>query len=228
MLNRFEYSNDIPPNIRGRLVDREPLCVKAVFESSPLEWTHELDEQKRSLYVLTKHGLVDLQLGAFSEGEILQMTDEAFKNRIFVQDVEEQRKQETAYIEGRLEDWRNRLSRLFTEIAGWIPPPWQPHNGKITQRNEELMQRYNIAPRDIETLTLLNGKHRVAFVPSALWIIGADGRVNVTVDASQYILIDRRSTASDPSQWVIVLGNQRNETVAFTRDVFQALLKGVS
>jgi len=228
MQNRFEYSQDIPRKVLDKLLDREPLCAKAVFETSPLGWTREIDDQKRPLYVLTKHGLVDFRLGIFSEDEILNMTDEIFKDKILIQDIDEQRRQETEYVVERLEDWKNRLTHLFTEIDHWTPQPWQILHSQIIQRNEELMRRFDVAPKEVPILTLLNGKQRVAFVPSALWIVGADGRVNVTINARQYILIDRRDTSLDASRWEIILGNQRSQTVPFTQEEFLSLLRGVS
>jgi len=227
MLNRFDYSGDIPPEVRDRLVDREPLCEKAVFEQSPLIWTRELDQHDRPLYILTKRGLVDLRLGVFTEDEVLKMPDEQFKSKVFIQDVEDQRQRETAYVEQRLQDWTDRLQRLFAEVAEWVPPSWQILHGDVIQRHEELMRRYGISPREVPTFTILKNGHRIAFVPSALWIIGADGRVNVTVDATQYILADRRAIASVASQWEIVLGERRNQTVPFTRHVFLSLIGGV-
>lgn len=228
MLNRFDYADDIPPAVRNRLVDREPLCEEAVFEQSPLLWTRETDESGRPLYVLTKRGLVDLRLAMFSEDEALRLPDEAFKNRVFIQDVEDQRRRETEYIEQRLQDWHDRLQRLFTEVEEWAPASWQILHGQVVQREEDLMRRYSIAPRELPTLTLLRNTHRVAFVPSALWLVGADGRVNVTVDAKQHILVDRRIRPGEVSDWQIVLHDRRSQMVSFTRDVFLSILGGVS
>lgn len=228
MLNRFEYANDIPPLVRDRLVDREPLCTDAVFEASSLIWTRETDTKGRSLYVLTKRGLVDFRLGVFSEDEILKMPDEDFKNRVFIQDVEDQRRREAAYVQERIDDWRIRLEQLFSQVATWVPSSWTVLEGHVIQRDEELMCRYSIKPGQLPTFTLLKNKHRVALVPSALWIIGADGRVNVTVDATQYILVDRRDNPGLPARWEIVLGEQRKRTVPFTRDIFLSILGELS
>lgn len=228
MLNRFDYADDIPPTVRNRLVDREPLCEEAVFEQSPLLWTRETDDRGNPLYILTKRGLVDLRLAVFAEDEVLRLSDEEFKSRVFIQDVEDQRRRETEYIEQRVQDWYDRLRRLFAEVEAWAPISWQRLHGQVMQREEELIRRYSITPRELPTLTFLRDTHRVAFVPSALWIVGADGRVNVTVDAKQHILVDRRLTPGATSDWQIVLGERSNQTQAFTRDVFLSLLGGVS
>jgi hypothetical protein len=81
------------------------------------------------------------------------------------------------------------------------------------------MIQHKVDPIPLPTLEIIRGKKRVAFVPSALWIIGADGRINVTANASQFILVDRRNDREQPSRWEIVLGKNRLETVPFTKEV---------
>jgi hypothetical protein len=224
MLNTFFYADDIPAQVRARLVDREPLCESAVFETSALAWSRVLDDKNRPLYVLTKRGLVDVELCRLSEDEVMGLPDDRFKERIFQKDVDVQR--ETEYVVERISEWRQRLIRLFAEVKAWLPSDCQVRETEIEQRTEELMQRYGVRPVRLPTLAIFRGKRRVSLVPSGLWIIGADGRVNVTVNEGQYILVDRRADHRSASDWQIVLGPDRRETVPFTSEIVLQLLGG--
>ena len=224
VLNNFSYESDIPLNIRAKLVEREPLCEVAVFETSQLTWSREVDGHNRALYILTKRGIVNIELCRFSEKEIFELSDEEFKKRVFVQDSNLQRDRDNVSL--RIEEWRKRLSTLFAEIKSWLPRDSQIIEGEIAQRTEELMVRYGVTPKNLPTLAVLRGKHRISFVPSALWVIGADGRVNVTTNKTQLILVDQRLTQSSESQWKIVL--RQHDTQAFTKKVLLNLLGGAA
>ncbi|MFZ2656619.1 MAG: hypothetical protein WAX69_16920 [Victivallales bacterium] len=222
MLNTFSYGADIPPNVRAKLVERESLCESAVFETSPLDWTRKVDKKNRPLYILTKRELLNVELCRFTESEIFNLSDDDFKEKVFLKDIDRQRQKE--YIIKRIQEWRKRLTSLFNEIEEWMPTGWEFRKSQIVQRNEELMTLYGVLPQELPVIMLTKNKERISFVPSALWIIGADGRVNITTNTSQLILVDRRQDHSSPSRWEIILGKNRSRTVPFTRTVFLDLL----
>ena len=222
MLNIFHYGNNIPPLVRDKLVDREVLCQKAVYDASSLFWDIEQNEGSRQ-YTLTKKGLIELCLATFSESEIMSLPDDEFRDRIFIQYTDDQRRRESKYIEQRLTDWVNRLNNLFKEIAEWTPSGYDVQSGEVIQRNEVLMQRHGIAPRLVPTITIVRKASHIAFVPSALWIIGADGRVDVITNHGQYILVDRRQRPGMASAWQIT--TDRKRLVAFDKTVFTALIR---
>jgi len=225
MLNNFRYASDIPQSIRDRLIEREPLCEKAVADSSPLEWHRESDTRRRVLYVLHKCGLTNQRLATFSEMEVDSLPDSDFLDRVFGADVKQQSQNDKTYFEERITEWRLRLEALYSQVRGWTPPDWIVDPGQILQRQEEIMRRHGIVASSLPTLTLLRGKSRVSFVPSALWVIGADGRVNVTTNTAQCPLVDRRQNPSLPSDWVLVKGSRQDQMVKFDRHAMLTLLQ---
>lgn len=129
-------------------------------------------------------------------------------------------------VKKRIASWIQRLNGLFAQLEVWAQdhPDCEIKRGKITQINESLMQAYGLEPRLVPTLTFfVDKKYRVAFVPSALWVVGANGRVNVTTNFRQYILVDLALDEEDP-KWVIVSPKEKNNQVDFNRDRFIELL----
>jgi hypothetical protein len=56
----------------------------------------------------------------------------------------------------------------------------------ILQVQEPLMKRYNIQPTSVPTLKIFAGNSKIEFIPSALWIIGANGRIDLSIDKKQF------------------------------------------
>ena len=88
------------------------------------------------------------------------------------------------YLIARVDNWILRLNNLYANIERWAGSDYQMHKSQVLQRPEELLSKYNIQLRNVPTLTILHCKNRIGFVPSALWVIGANGRVNVTTNSA--------------------------------------------
>ena len=130
------------------------------------------------------------------------------------------------YVENRISDWTGRLNALFDEVESWVSDSKITiKRSEITQRNEDLMSRFDVAPRMVPTLSLFKDKHRIAFVSSALWVIGADGRVNITTNDCQYILVDMRKDHDTVSDWRVVDPDIRRNTRKFNKTRFRGLLQ---
>lgn len=129
----------------------------------------------------------------------------------------------------RVGDWIARLNALYGQIEVWyelLPPARnrQLLRGSILQRDEALMQQFEITPQMIETRSIIYDRNRVSFVPSALWIVGANGRVNVTTADRQYPLVDFGGREGVPSDWRIVASQLNSIHIPFTEEVFQNLV----
>jgi hypothetical protein len=90
-----------------------------------------------------------------------------------------------------------------------------------------MMQEHGVAPRDVPTYTVSreNGKNLVVFTPSVIWIIGANGRVDVKTSTRRHILVDLGGTEGKPSRWRLVDLNARGMLRPLNRQTFLALLK---
>ena len=102
-----------------------------------------------------------------------------------------------------------------------------PHDrmerGTIPQTIEPLMRRFNVPPRDLPTYMIFQGNKQIRFVPSALWVVGANGRVNVNTSLKQHILVDR-GDGEHGSKWQLVVDDYKRLLVPFNRTQLLRLL----
>ena len=128
-------------------------------------------------------------------------------------------------VAARIDDWVGRLNRLYDKLDEWLVsiPHDRVRRATPKQPVEPTMRRANVPPRDVPTYTILRGTHRIAFVPSALWLPGANGRVNVTTNAKQHVLVDR-GTGGNGSKWQLVIDDVDRPLVPFTRSQLLRLL----
>jgi hypothetical protein len=130
-------------------------------------------------------------------------------------------------VEARVRDWIRRLNELYARLDKWMPndPAAKVRKEHLVQVIEPLMSQFRVAPHRVPTYTVLIGRRRIAFVPSALWVIGANGRVNVSTNARQHILVDLGGQASKESDWQLVLPDDRTSLNPFNRQAFLSLLE---
>ena len=133
-------------------------------------------------------------------------------------------------IIARIDDWEGRLKALYALIDEWfldLPTPdsvKQLLPGTVLQLDEELMREFDVPPRMLPTRPVIYGKNRISFLPSALWIIGGNGRVNVTTNTQRFILVDRGGKNNQPSDWQVVTSRSRHEQRPFDQQVFNNLV----
>ncbi len=129
-----------------------------------------------------------------------------------------------AQVLERVENWVERIAALYDEII-----PWAAHAGLKTERNrkvlmsEEQMHQFAVPDRELPVLDILKQDQTVAsFVPVGLWLIGANGRIDVVTLGESYALIDRSKELETP-QWV-VLDASRREFKPFNETEFARLV----
>ncbi|MCY3022656.1 MAG: hypothetical protein NTW87_27065 [Planctomycetota bacterium] len=130
-------------------------------------------------------------------------------------------------IRQRVSDWVSRLTKLYAQLDVWLRdvPGAQVLRGDVEQINEEVMQQFGVRPQQVPTYTVVKGKRRVSFVPSSLWIIRANGRVNITTNKNQYMLLDMGGADGQPSDWQLVTWSLKRPTAPFDRERFLALVE---
>jgi hypothetical protein len=127
-----------------------------------------------------------------------------------------------ADVENRIKDWETRLTELFNTIETWTQgiQDIQIEHGTVVQRAEMLMRDHNISPRLLPTMWIIIGLHRISFVPSALWVVGANGRVNINTNTRQYALVDMGNR-----EWRIADLPEKSNLRTFTREIFQDIIR---
>lgn len=123
-------------------------------------------------------------------------------------------------IERRVEDWRARLDRLYSTVEEWLPEWATVDRSSTVRMNEELMRRYGVSPVDLSILNIYDGDQgRAKLVPRGLWIIGANGRIDLYVGESHYIVVDRSENFMPPD-WRIASASERRSLRPLSKQSF--------
>lgn len=131
-------------------------------------------------------------------------------------------------VQQRISDWNKRLNGLYDKVEQWAKE-YGDHEAlrtDIPQAREDLMIRFDIEQEPIPALAIRFGRQRVSFVPMGLWVIGSNGRVNITTNQDKYILVDMGGQNGTPSHWMIVDPSKRNRNIDFDRSVLHKLIEG--
>jgi hypothetical protein len=128
------------------------------------------------------------------------------------------------HVERRVDDWARRIDALYTLIESWLPPGWTAERSRTRRMHEPLMQRFNLPARELPILDLVHDGHRVASIePRGLWIIGTNGRLNLTREDQLYFITDEAEIFAQPS-WRISPISDRRQLKRLDRDELLSLL----
>lgn len=126
-----------------------------------------------------------------------------------------------SHVERRLDDWSDRISRLYTSVEGWLPAGISANRNNSVPVSEELMKKYQVGTRHLPILTMeKNGQWIGKIVPKGLWIIGANGRLDLFVKSSHFILVDRAENFSSPLWMIAPSTNRRLEQKELNSETF--------
>lgn len=134
--------------------------------------------------------------------------------------AEEDGRIDRRHVERRLRDWTGRIDDLYSDVEGWLPSGFSTERDQSVPMLEDLMSRYDIPAVQLPVLTIL--RHAQWFgkiVPRALWIIGANGRLDLFSDAGHHIIADRADNFETP-KWMIAGSDNRGSQQAFSRASF--------
>jgi len=123
------------------------------------------------------------------------------------------------HIIKRIADWKKRVSNLYKETKSWIKakPDLSITIGNPTPMYEGMMQSFQIKPTEVDTADILKGKKFVlSFKPKGLWMIGANGRIDIISRAGNYILIDTSDQFGTPN-WHIFRADDRQNGRPFNQ-----------
>lgn len=127
-------------------------------------------------------------------------------------------KVDAQHINRRVDDWVERVKNLYAKIDEWLPDGWTSQEGESVCMHEEMMRRFNVAARQIPTLLLVNGSGNSARLePRGLWIIGANGRIDMKFGSRHYLIVDVAGSFEAPD-WQVADAELRHDRVALTKD----------
>ena len=128
------------------------------------------------------------------------------------------------HVERRVIDWIARIDGLYNQIDGWLPPLW--HSSRVSSRRmqEELMVKTKVGPRDVPVLDLVSGGNAVVTLePRGLWIVGANGRIDLFAGERHFVIVDSAQNFETP-KWKIADFDDRRSVSDLTQSSFRAAL----
>jgi hypothetical protein len=122
-------------------------------------------------------------------------------------------KPDRKHVLDRLNDWQARVHALYDAVRQSLGDEYTYDRSGKQASDEELVQRAGIIPGEVPKLDILrierNAELVAAFQPRNLWIIGANGRVDMIISPRSggrrlFMLFDHSLPLSGPTDWRIV------------------------
>lgn len=128
----------------------------------------------------------------------------------FDQEIEETTAEE---VEKCVDDWLKRLDDLFKKIKDWaVANGWTVENGPPIPMHEEMMERFGVAGRSQPTLSVRSDTGAQIWIqPKGLWVIGANGRVDMYSPKGAYALVDVGEKFQTPRWILYFIGNEEGK-----------------
>lgn len=129
------------------------------------------------------------------------------------------------HVVKRVKDWEKRVSELYTTISSWLAgSEYSLRFGPKILMYEELMQQFNVPATNLPTADIYDSTTCILTLkPKGLWIIGANGRIDILSHKTNYLLIDYAEQFRKPD-WRIV-NSKKNTEINLNRRNFLSLLK---
>jgi hypothetical protein len=128
-------------------------------------------------------------------------------------------------VSDRVENWISRLENLKETMQDWLPNGMSIVDRPPTRMYEGLMREFNVPPAQMPTFEVLRGTQKVMRVqPKGLWIIGANGRVDLITGKGSLILVDNSEFPSSAPDWHYYAPEARTNSVQLDKARFIGLL----
>lgn len=133
---------------------------------------------------------------------------------------------DTTYIQKRVDDWQKRVHNLIETIKSWSKEnkslSVQPTRSQ--KMHEGLMKTFNVSMVEIDSVDIkLNNKTIIVLKHFGLWIMGANGRLDLLTAKGNFVLVDEAEKFHDP-KWKLFLKNDKKKGIEFTKDSFNQLI----
>lgn len=117
------------------------------------------------------------------------------------------------HIEDRLSDWRERIGDLYNAMDGWLQNNNQYYFKTSTPitLEEEMMGKFGVNKVQLPTANIFRNNNLVASLkPKGLWVIGANGRVDLISKSKLIMLLDLSEQFENP-KWEIAYSTNRQK-----------------
>jgi hypothetical protein len=149
-----------------------------------------------------------------------------------IDEVRSDRNLDPARVRKRLIDWQKRVHELFNFIEKALGGEFTYDRSANQRSREEMVQRAGLQENEVPKLDVLRiekppGTLRALIVPRGLWVIGANGRLDLRVLAPKpqlYLIVDRSEPLIGRADWFLIPAADR----LTPRPLTQQLLREVT
>lgn len=131
------------------------------------------------------------------------------------------------YIESRVNDWMKRVGDLYALVKASFADSQEIEcrSARHIMMHEELMQKFGVAPKRVPILDIYKDKTLIAsFKPVGLWVLGANGRVDILTKSGAFILADVAEKGNG-SEWKVFAPDNRRKGAVFDSDFISGLVR---
>jgi hypothetical protein len=151
-------------------------------------------------------------------------------------EVRPDRAVDAKHVLARLQDWKERTDGLFNFIQNTLGSQFTYDRTAKQRSAEELVQRAGLSENQVPALDILRierppGTLRATIMPRGLWVIGANGRLDLRVlepgnKQTQYFLVDKSQPLSgaENAAWHIIDPSDRLEQRPLTEQVLREIV----
>lgn len=145
-------------------------------------------------------------------------------NTVLSEVADKDRAIDSHHVQRRVDDWVHRVQDIYRQIRSWLPAGWDAKDGQIITMNEPMMQKHGVESHNFHMLDLYcNGQLKGWIEPRYLWIIGANGRIDLHFGEKHYIITDQ-SNNFEKSHWRVCPIDNRREVKDFNQNTFKELI----
>lgn len=128
------------------------------------------------------------------------------------------------HIAERVSEWKSRISSLYDQLSTWLPDSHSTERSDTVPMHEDIMRAHGVGPTELPILTIYRqGEWIARLVPRGLWIIGANGRLDLFTQRDHAIIVDRAENFETP-RWQIAAATSRRATAALTPETWRMAL----
>lgn len=132
---------------------------------------------------------------------------------------------DTEYVQTRVDDWASRINALYDELNSWLPPGYRSERTQGVTMHEEMMRKYGVKPRQLPVLNVLDGSGwKAKVIPFGLWVIGANGHLDVLIESKKLIIVGGDQSEAEPN-WHIASKDGRSALKELTRESWNEALQ---
>ena len=100
----------------------------------------------------------------------------------------------------RVDDWETRVRALYRQLSAWLPAGWHTDESQTVVMREPMMAASGMAMRHLPVLNVYDeAAWKAKLIPHGLWVIGANGRIDLLAGRAKLLIIDVSEVFATPS-----------------------------